>query len=98
MKPLIWAKVVFSPAAERLRQQLDAEHRRRLARVISVIKNGPEDGSFAGHDREGHALYQMTGADTHVIYQVTFWPIGRVLLIVFIEIRDWEPLETNPPL
>ncbi|PDW03567.1 hypothetical protein [Candidatus Viridilinea mediisalina] len=90
MKPLVWARVVFSPAADRVRQ--------RLARVISVIKNGPEDGHFAGYDANGHVLRQMTGADTHVIYRVNFWPIGRVLLIVWIEIRDWAPLESGSTL
>lgn len=95
MKPLTWAKVVFSRQADALRQRMDREHVRRLAQVIAVIKNGPEDGPVAGYDADGNLLRQMTGADTHVIYHVTFWPIGRVLQIALIEIRDWEPLESG---
>lgn len=92
MMPLVWARVVFSPGADATRRTLDREHLARLKRVIAVIKNGPEDGLFAGQAADGTVLRQMTGADTHVVYAVTFWPVGRVLLVVRIEIRDWTPV------
>ncbi|WP_129629368.1 hypothetical protein [Candidatus Oscillochloris fontis] len=93
MKPLTWAQVVFSRDADAMRRSMDAVHRERLKNIITVIKNGPEDGLFAAQAADGTILRQMTGADTHVVYAVTFWQIGRVLLIVRIEIRDWIPLD-----
>jgi hypothetical protein len=69
-----------------------------LAAVIEVIKNGPEDGLYAGEDDHGYTLRQMSAADIHVIYRVTLWTIGRVLLVYDIEIRDWEMLDDGPTL
>lgn len=96
MKPVTWARVVYSRQADAVKRAMDEAHRDRLKAAIEVIKNGPEDGDFAGHDTEGVPLFQMTAADTHVIYQVVFWEIGRVLRIALIEIRDWAPLDTGP--
>ncbi|NNJ13702.1 hypothetical protein EKD04_025585 [Chloroflexales bacterium ZM16-3] len=93
MNPLTWARVVFSPQADAIRQRMDQEHIHRLRRVIQVIKNAPEDGKFFAEESDGTVLRQMTGADTHVIYSVVFWPVGRVLRIARIEIRDWQPLD-----
>ena len=93
MKPLTWARVVFSRRADAVKRGMDHVHLQRLAQVIQVIKNGPADGRFAGYDADGSPLHQMTGMDTHGVYHVAFWPIGRVLRIAMIEIRDWEPLE-----
>lgn len=93
MKPLTWARVVFSRDADAMRRTMDTAHQERLKRIIAVIKNGSEDGPFAGQTVDGTILRQMTGADTHVVYAVTYWQIGRVLLIVRIEIRDWTPLD-----
>jgi hypothetical protein len=75
-------------------QRMDQAHRARLSRVISVIKNGPEDGKFFSQEADGPVLRQMSGGDTHVVYAVAYRVIGRVLRIVFIEIRDWEPRES----
>ena len=60
---------------------------------LLVIKNAPEDGKFYALAPDNTRLLQITGANMHVIYAVKYWPIGRVLLIVTIEIRDWEPRE-----
>jgi hypothetical protein len=98
LKPLIWARIVFSRDADLVLHGLDQQHRQRLAAVIAVIKNGPEDGLYAGEDDHGHALRQMSAADTHVIYRATCWAIGRVLLIYHIEIRDWDMLDDGPTL
>ncbi len=91
MNPLIWARVVFSPQADAIRQRMDQAHIHRLKRVIQVIKNAPEDGLFSRETPDGTVLRQMTGMDTHVVYAVKYWTVGRVLVIVTIEIRDWEP-------
>ena len=91
MKQLTWARVVYAHEAYAVREAMDQEHRRRLDRIITVIKNAPEDGLFVRQAPDGAVLRQMTGADTHVVYAVKYWEIGRVLLIVTIEIRDWEP-------
>lgn len=95
MQPLVWARIAFSPHADAVRRQMDQTHRDRLDRVITVIQQSPEDGDIYGTMTDGTRLRQKTGADTHVIYAVKYWPVGRVLLIVFIEIRDWEPLDDS---
>lgn len=96
MKSLTWARVVYSRQADAVKRSMDEEHLNRLRAAIEVIKNGPEDGDFAGHDADGVPLRQMTAADTHVIYQIVFWEVGSVLRIALIEIRSWEPLDTGP--
>lgn len=91
MKPLIWARVVRSPRADAVYRRMNDVERARFARILLVIKNAPEDGKFYALAPDNTRLLQMTGANMHVIYGVKYWPIGRVLLIVTIEIRDWEP-------
>jgi hypothetical protein len=94
VNPLIWARVALSPRADAVHRQMnDAEHA-RFGQIIAVIKNAPEDGKFYALASDNTRLLQMTGANMHVIYAVKYWPIGRVLLIVTIEIRDWEPKES----
>ena len=93
MKPLIWARVMRSPRADAVYRRMNNAERARFARILAVIKNAPEDGKFYALAPDNTRLLQMTGANMHVIYGVKYWPIGRVLLIVTIEIRDWEPRE-----
>ena len=56
-----------------------AAERARFDRILSVIKNAPEDGKFYALAPDNTRLLQMTGANMHVIYAVKYWPIGRVL-------------------
>jgi len=93
VQPLTWARVVRSPRADAVYQQMNDAERARFDRIIAVIKNAPEDGKFYAMAPDNARLLQMTGANMHVIYTVKYWPIGRVLLIITIEIRDWEPRE-----
>jgi hypothetical protein len=90
-----WARVALSPRAQAVLDTLTPAQRTRFWQIVSVIKHAPEDGAFYMRNADGSISRQMTGADTHVIYTVRFWPIGRVLLIVLIEISDWQPWYTN---
>jgi hypothetical protein len=91
MKPLTWARVDILDAPRRLLRSATDRQRALFWRIVSVIKNAPEDGLFYRQEPDNTVLRQMTGAEMHVIYAVKYWPIGRVLQVVTIEIRDWEP-------
>ncbi len=91
MGQLTWARVVLSRRAQAALERMDPAHRERFWRIVSVIKNAPESGAFFMQVDDGAIIRQMTGADTHVIYGVRIWPIGRILQIILIEIRDWQP-------
>lgn len=93
MQPLIWAGVPHGPRADTVYRRMSAAERARFDRIIAVIKNAPEDGKFYALAPDNTRLLQMTGANMHVIYAVKYWPIGRALLIVTIEIRDWKSRE-----
>ena len=95
MTTLTWARVALSPRAQATLEQLTEAQRVRFWQIVSVIKNAPDEGAFYMRNSDGSIARQMTGADTHVIYTVRFWPIGRVLLIVLIEINDWVPWYIN---
>jgi hypothetical protein len=88
---LTWKRIVLSRAAQQILNSTDDEHRDRFWRIVKVIKQAPEDGGFYMKAHDGAVIRQMTGIDTHVQYTVRMWPVGRVLQIVWIEIRDWTP-------
>lgn len=99
MQPLTWARVNYTAAAWRAKQQMSDEERALLDRAIAFIKHGPEDGIEIGRDDDDRTVIrQISVRQVHVQYTVTFWQVGRVLLITTIEIRHWEPLDDGPTL
>ena len=90
-----WARIVLTPRAQAVLTAMDEEHRARFWRIVAVITNAPGDGAFFMQATDGTVLRQMTGMDTHVIYAVRYWPVGRVLQVALIEIRDWQPWYLN---
>jgi hypothetical protein len=98
MIPLTWARVVYAADAWAAREAMSTDERRLLSAAIAAIKNGSEDGAFIAEDEDGTVIRQMSAQQVHVQYAVKFWAIGRVLLITFIEIRHWEPLDDSPTM
>ena len=62
MQPLIWARVVRSPRADAVYQLLNDAERARFDRIISAIKNAPEDGTYYALTPDNTRQLQMTGA------------------------------------
>lgn len=49
------------------------------------------------HDLAGRPLYQVSGADLHVIYTVTYRITADQVFIVAINVADWSPQPVDMP-
>ncbi|NJO81546.1 MAG: hypothetical protein HC828_01460 [Blastochloris sp.] len=92
---ITWARVSFSWQADAMLRQMDGFYRQRVNNIIQVIKVTHDDAKErpVGHLLDGTKLFQRTGGNLHISYAIKYWTTGCVLQIVFIEIRDWEPLD-----
>jgi hypothetical protein len=89
--------VVYRQQAWAITNALSASYGRLLERAIAFIKHGPADGiPVANDEQDGTVMRQISVHDRHVQYTVKYWPIGRALLMITIEIRPWEPLDDTP--
>ena len=84
-------RVVLLPQVQQAFDACSAAEQVRFWKIISVIKNAPEDGAFVEALRPNQAIRQMTGANMHVQYYVETWAIGQALLVVRMFMLDWEP-------
>jgi hypothetical protein len=85
-------RVTLLPRAQEALDACSDGERARFWKIVSVIKNAPEDGAFVEALTPNQVIRQMTGANMHVQYYVETWAIGQALLVVRIFILDWEPL------
>lgn len=83
----IQPRIVFSPAAYVVSQQLDDWHRRRLEYALAIAATG--QGGVPGDN----GFEWITSEDTHVVYRRSE---RHALQIILIEIRQWQPFEVAP--
>ena len=86
-------EIVIAGRAVATLRQLDSPHRVQFDRLVAALRLSPEAGLFYAYDGEGRILRQVSGADLHVIYTLTYRVQRDRVFIIAIELAEWSPRE-----
>nr|MCU0492224.1 hypothetical protein [Chloroflexaceae bacterium] len=88
--------IVLGRAVAVIRQMIPTQ-RAQFDRLIAAMRLSPQAGVFYGYDLEQRVLRQVSAADVHIIYTITYRQQGERLFVVAVEIAEWTPKHSDMP-
>jgi hypothetical protein len=89
--------IVLLGQAYAILRSFDAAHRAQFDRLVAALRLSPQAGVFYARDSTGRVLYQVSGADLHVIYTLTYLVQVDRIAIVSIDVAEWTPQHADMP-